>query len=44
VATFTWFGGSGNGDIAANWTPSGGPPRTGDTAIENAGTLQVTDA
>jgi hypothetical protein len=24
--TFTWIGGSGNWDLASNWSPSGGPP------------------
>jgi T5SS/PEP-CTERM-associated repeat protein len=43
VATFTWFGGSGSGDVPTNWTPAG-PPNTGDTAIVNSGTVQLTDA
>jgi hypothetical protein len=43
VATFTWFGGSGSGDVAMNWSPSG-PPNTGDTAIVSSGTVQLTDA
>ncbi len=41
--TFTWFGGSGSGDVPTNWTPSG-PPNSGDTAIVNAGTVQLDDA
>jgi hypothetical protein len=41
--TFTWFGGSGNGNVGANWTPAGGPPQNGATAIENAGTIQFSN-
>jgi T5SS/PEP-CTERM-associated repeat protein len=41
--TFTWFGGSGSGDVPGNWTPAG-PPNSGDTAIVNSGTVQLLDA
>ena len=37
--TFTWFGGSGSGNVGTNWTPAGGPPGSGATAIVNAGTV-----
>jgi T5SS/PEP-CTERM-associated repeat protein len=41
--TFTWFGGSGFGNVGTNWSPAG-PPGPGDVAIVGAGTLQVDDA
>ena len=36
--TFTWVGGVGNNaNLAASWSPAGGPPKAGDTAIIPAG-------
>jgi T5SS/PEP-CTERM-associated repeat protein len=42
--TYTWFGGSGFADDAANWAPAGGPPGPGDTGIVNSGTVLASDA
>ena len=38
--TYTWFGGSGSGQTANNWSPLG-PPSSGDTVIINSGTVQA---
>ena len=40
----TWFGGTGDWSVAANWSPSGGPPGAADTAIVNAGDAQLGSA
>ncbi len=40
--TFTWFGGTGSGQTASNWSPSG-PPGSGDTVVVNSGTVQLTN-
>ncbi len=37
----TWFGGTGDWMVAANWSPVGGPPGAGDTATINAGNAQL---
>jgi len=41
--TFTWFGGSGFGNVGNNWVPAGGPPGPGDIAIINSGTVLLVD-
>ncbi|MCO5125384.1 MAG: PEP-CTERM sorting domain-containing protein [Rhizobacter sp.] len=37
----TWFGGTGDWSVGANWSPAGGPPGADDTAIINAGNAQL---
>ena len=43
MTTHTWFGGTGHFTTAGNWSPQG-VPGTGDTAIINAGTSEITNA
>ena len=37
----TWFGGTGDWMVAANWSPAGGPPGADDTATITAGNAQL---
>jgi hypothetical protein len=37
----TWFGGTGDWSVGANWSPAGGPPGANDTATINAGNAQL---
>ncbi len=39
--TLTWFGGTGDWSVGANWSPAGGPPGADDTATINAGNAQL---
>jgi hypothetical protein len=41
ATAYTWFGGNGDWSVPANWTPSGGPPGSNDTANVNGGTVAV---
>jgi hypothetical protein len=36
MTAYTWIGGTGYWDVAANWSPSGGPPKATDTATISA--------
>jgi hypothetical protein len=36
MTAYTWIGGTGNWNVAANWSPSGGPPTSADTAAISA--------
>jgi hypothetical protein len=36
MTAYTWIGGTGNWDVAANWTPTGGPPTSADSATISA--------
>ena len=42
AANFTWVGGSGSWNVAANWNPSTGVPGANDTANVSTGTPTVT--
>jgi hypothetical protein len=36
MTAYTWIGGTGDWNVAANWSPAGGPPTATDTATINA--------
>src|SRR5271166_2033195 len=36
MTAYTWIGGTGNWNVAANWSPTGGPPKATDTATISA--------
>ena len=36
MTAYTWMGGTGNWEVAANWSPTGGPPKATDTATISA--------
>jgi hypothetical protein len=43
MASYSWTGVSSHWNVAANWSPSGGPPTSTDTAtIGGTGTYTVT--
>ncbi|HRP28045.1 MAG TPA: hypothetical protein PLG77_06400, partial [Burkholderiaceae bacterium] len=41
AVALTWFGGTGDWMVGANWLPAGGPPGADDTATINAGNAQL---
>ena len=43
MASYTWKGVSGDWNLASNWTPAGGPPKSTDSAkIKGSATTTVT--